>query len=338
MNRLTIIGISSLLLVAMVIGVALTFTGHEETYSGGNSSGGGVEISETAKAVQAICQPTDFKDACTNTLASSAGDTTDPKDLIRISFDIVIQHVGVALNKMDILKDAEEDPLTHAAYVSCKELLEDSVDDLHQTVDSFDTFDLANLDGYLDDVKTWLSGALTFQGTCLDGFENTTGDAGENMKQLLKMSGELTRNGLAMVDEFSKTLAGFNLTGITGRRLLLSDDMNRRLVQATDVFDGTLKPDVVVAKDGSGDCTTIAEGLAKVPEKNNEPFVILVKAGVYEEYVEITKNMSYVMLLGEGPTKTRITGNKNIVDGIPTFKTSTFSKLLIIKLNHLNAQ
>ena len=58
----------------------------------------------------------------------------------------------------------------------------------------------------LINLKVWLSGAITYEQTCLDGFENTTGDAGAKMKLVLKTAQELTKNGLAMVVELSKSL------------------------------------------------------------------------------------------------------------------------------------
>lgn len=347
-NKKLAVGISMLMLSGMLIGVYVVY--HKK-----NTSSPSLEDSDqksaSSKAVEAICKPTDYKETCQTTLSNAAGNITNPKDLIRIAFNVAIQQVGDALNNMTVLKDAEADPRTKIAYENCHQLLQDSEEDLRHTVHRFDTFDLENLDDYLADIKTWLSGALTFQGTCLDGFENTTGDASEKMKQLLKVSGELTRNGLAMVDEFSKSLTTLDINSFTGRKLLASDGMpawvdagKRRLLHASNItisfptpaynLTGTLTPNVVVAKDGSGDCKTITEALAKVPKKNKKPFVILIKAGVYNEYVMVTKKMSNVVLLGEGPNNTRITGNKNVVDGTPTFNSATFT----VQANHFFAR
>ncbi|THG18226.1 hypothetical protein TEA_017170 [Camellia sinensis var. sinensis] len=87
----------------------------------------------------------------------------------------------------------------------------------------------------------------------------------------------------------------------------------------------TVKPNVVVAKDGSGKYKTISVALAEVPKKSNETFVIYIKAGVYVETVNVSKHMRNVFLIGDGPTKTKITGSKSFVGGVTTYRTVTVS-------------
>uniref|UniRef100_A0A0E0LVG1 Pectinesterase n=1 Tax=Oryza punctata TaxID=4537 RepID=A0A0E0LVG1_ORYPU len=90
-------------------------------------------------------------------------------------------------------------------------------------------------------------------------------------------------------------------------------------------FQNKLKPNVVVAKDGSGKFKTINDALAAMPKKYTGRYVIYVKEGVYEEYVTITKKMANVTMYGDGAKKTIITGNRNFVDGRTTYKTATFN-------------
>ncbi|KAI7996800.1 hypothetical protein LOK49_LG10G01657, partial [Camellia lanceoleosa] len=82
---------------------------------------------------------------------------------------------------------------------------------------------------------------------------------------------------------------------------------------------------VVVAKDGSGKYKTISAALAKVPKKSNETFVIYIKAGVYVETMNVSKHMRNVFLIGDGPTKTKITESKSFVGSVNTYKTATVS-------------
>ncbi|URE15605.1 pectinesterase [Musa troglodytarum] len=98
---------------------------------------------------------------------------------------------------------------------------------------------------------------------------------------------------------------------------------DRKLIQA----GLTIKPDLVVAKDGSGNYNTISEAVAASVNlrQGTSRFVIYVKAGVYSETVDITTNMQNLMMIGDGKDDTIVTGSKNFVDGTPTFNTATFS-------------
>ncbi|PON93077.1 Pectinesterase inhibitor domain containing protein [Trema orientale] len=70
-------------------------------------------------------------------------------------------------------------------------------------------------------------------------------------------------------------------------------------------------PNKIVAKDGSGDFKTIGEALASYPKKHEGRYVIYVKAGIYDEYLTVTKDQVNVFIYGDGPRKTIITGRKN---------------------------
>lgn len=57
-------------------------------------------------------------------------------------------------------------------------------------------------------------------------------------------------------------------------------------------------------------------------------YVIYVKEGVYDETVVVTKDMVNVTMFGDGSQKSIITGSKNFVDGVSTFKTASFGRYL----------
>ncbi|KAK2993435.1 hypothetical protein RJ640_002565 [Escallonia rubra] len=79
-----------------------------------------------------------------------------------------------------------------------------------------------------------------------------------------------------------------------------------------DRIDGrTWKANLTVAKDGSGDCSTIMEALARAPLRSNERFTIVILAGIYEEYVVIGGHMTNIHFVGESRRTTIITGNRS---------------------------
>ncbi|KAK1387530.1 Pectinesterase [Heracleum sosnowskyi] len=398
-KKVTIIGLSSIVLVAVVVAVAVTEYKHSVP---GDASGGSAtnEVSTSNKAIKTVCQSTDYKDACVQSLSSS--NSTDPKELIKTGFRAAMSDINDVISKSKTLQDAAKDPRTKHAYELCRELLSTSVDDLERSVQKLARFEASKTDEYVADLKTWLSGAIDYQETCIDAFQNTTGDAGEKMKSLLKTSSEVSSNGLAMVTELNSMLSSLKIPGFQrrllkkdmsevdpdyewlkaiGQRRLFYDDYGPRQEQPPSEDPGTgagagsrrlfyddygprqelppsedpgtgagtgsrrlfsedslpewmgahqrsllqanPKPNAVVALDGSGQFKSINDALKKVPVKNVVPFVILVKAGVYHEYIEVPRRVDNVVMIGEGTTKTKITGNKNFIDGVGTYKTST---------------
>ncbi|KZV31291.1 pectinesterase/pectinesterase inhibitor 28-like [Dorcoceras hygrometricum] len=328
-KKVAVAGLASILLVAAVVAVTVGVSNKGGDSSAAPASNGGAPtISASTKAVQAICSPTDYKETCEQSLAGA--NTTDPKELIKLAFNYAVENIGEVIKNSTLLKDAAADERTKGALDTCQELLHTSVDDLKRSFEKFGEFDVSNLNEYVEDVKTWLSASITYQETCIDGFENSTGDTAEKMKKLLKTAAQLSSNGLAMVTDFSSVLAGLNLESLGSSRRLLSQDSipsfvnpeARKLLAATPI---SLKPNAVVAQDGSTPYKTIKAAIDAIPKKNNKTFVIFVKAGLYKETVIIPKKVNNVVLIGEGPTKTRITGNKNFADGTQTFHTATLA-------------
>lgn len=159
---------------------------------------------------------------------------------------------------------------------------------------------------------------------------------------MLQTSGELLSNGLAMVIEFQKLFQSVskNLGQLADKlknRQLLNTPMpefvsshSRRLLENPTM---SLPPNVTVAQDGSGQFKTITEAVNTVPLKNMFPFVILVKAGVYNEYVTIPKKINNIVMIGEGPDKTIISGNKCFAGGVTTYDSSTLSECILISFS-----
>lgn len=340
-KKVVVAGICAVLLVAMV--VALT-VGVKKDPSGGDDNsdnsqqGGG--ITTTAKAIQNICQPTDYKQACQDSLASA--NSTDMKDLIRLAFHSAKKRILEASSNSTVLHDLEEDPRAKEALDNCRTLAETAADDIERSFNQMGELDFTQVDHIVDNLKTWLSAAMTYQETCLDGFENTTSDAGEKMKQYLKLSMELTNNGLAIVTEISNAFSSMEVDQSSPQRRLFSKDDQKHTGGRDDEFPywvqpGTrrlmrqkgrlIKTNLVVAQDGSGNFTTITEALLSIPRHLKKTFVLHIKEGVYTEKIQVDRNLTYLMMFGDGPNKTRITGRDNFIDGTTTFHTATVAVL-----------
>jgi len=90
--------------------------------------------------------------------------------------------------------------------------------------------------------------------------------------------------------------------------------------------------DFVVAKDGSGNGTTIQSAFDAVPAGNSTPYLIYVKNGTYSEYASLASNKGNVRLIGQSRDGVIITGARYsglVANGV-TYGTSTCQTLELL--------
>lgn len=95
---------------------------------------------------------------------------------------------------------------------------------------------------------------------------------------------------------------------------------DRKLLQASV---NETKFDLIVARDGTGNFTTISEAVAAAPNNSDTRFVIYIKAGAYFENVEVERKKKMLMFVGDGIGKTVVKASRNVVDGWTTFRSAT---------------
>ncbi|CAN6468660.1 unnamed protein product [Victoria cruziana] len=322
--------------VAVVIAVAVT----ETKKRGKGTDGDGTQFATRSEMVNTICSPTDYRETCTTFLSSSVNSSASPKDVIQAAVNATMQEMTKAFNLSHDLAaqgNGSHDDMTQQALENCKELLQYALDELHDTFSDVNGNDLKNLPNRSDDLRNWLSAVISYQATCLDGFNNSqTKDA---MEKGLKLSTELSSNALAIVTEISSILSSFSIDFKTGRRLFSEEEPaekphndeypqwlsaeDRRMLGA--IRTSRPRPNVVVAKDGSGQFKTITDAVNAMPKTYVGRYVIYVKAGIYNEQVFLDKSKVNVFMYGDGPRSTIVSGSKNFIDGVQTFKTATFA-------------
>jgi pectinesterase len=74
---------------------------------------------------------------------------------------------------------------------------------------------------------------------------------------------------------------------------------------------------LIVAKDGSGNFTTVQDALNAVPEGNQQPVTIYIKKGIYKEVVIVDATKSFIKLVGEDSAQTVITYNNHAGTRLP---------------------
>ncbi|KAK4780707.1 hypothetical protein SAY87_016813 [Trapa incisa] len=217
-------------------------------------------------------------------------------------------------------------PLEQHALDDCRELFQHTVDEFRIALPDLNGTSSASK--HIDDLQTLLSGAMTNQFTCLDGFAYSNSSVrnkieeglvrisrhvSNSLSMLKKVPGNKTRSTAAAPKVYGSLHGGFP-SWVSGKE--------RRLLQAST---NETKFDLIVAKDGTGNFTNITDALAAAPNSSTTRFVIYIKAGAYFENVEVISKQKNLMFVGDGIEKTWIKGNRSVVDGWTTFRSATIA-------------
>ncbi|GAU25673.1 hypothetical protein TSUD_266000 [Trifolium subterraneum] len=228
-------------------------------------------------------------------------------DFFTLSLELAQERALKGHSKTLSLGSKCNNPREKSAWADCVELYEQTILKLNKILDTKTKCSQV-------DTQTWLSTALTNLETCKSGFyELGVQDyilplMSNNVTKLL--SNTLAINKVQYQEPSYKN--GFPTWVKPGDRKLLQTSSS------------SSRPNVVVAKDGSGKYTTVSAAVNAAPKNNNGRYVIYVKAGVYNEQVEIKANN--IMLVGDGIGKTIITGSKSVGGGTTTFRSATVGK------------
>lgn len=227
------------------------------------------------------------------------------------------------------------------AITDCLDLLDLSADELELTLSASQKPSAAGKNESTGnpsyDMRSWLSGALINQDTCLEGFEGTNsivqGLLSHGLNQITSLVHDILVKVQPTATDKSARRGHSNRPGwqwvstTRGRKLMNNKGFpnwfkshDRKLLQANGIT-----ADVIVAADGTGNFTKIEDAISAAPENSSTRFVIYIKKGVYNEYVEIGKKKWNIMMIGDGVDQTVITGDRNNVDGWTTYRSATFA-------------
>ncbi|OIW13016.1 hypothetical protein TanjilG_15465 [Lupinus angustifolius] len=338
-GKVLISGVSIILVVGVVIGVVVVVKNN-------NGPTENPEVQAHQKQVKAICQDTEDPKLCFDTLNKvKPANGTDPKAYIAASVQSIAESVIKSFNMSDRLfvehgKDDKKG--LKMALEDCKDLMEFAMDSIEASINMVQNNNIQAVHDQTPDFRNWLSAVISYQESCMDGFD-TGKDGEEKVKEQmhsesLDIMGRLTGIALDIVSDMAKILQEFDLKldlKPASRRLLAEDiddegfptwfsATDRHLLAKGKKGQGP-KPNVVVAQDGSGQFKTIKEAIESYPKDLKGRYIIYVKAGVYDEYILIPKKSANILMYGDGPAKTIVTGRKCFRDGIKTMNTATFA-------------
>ncbi|KAK0583501.1 hypothetical protein LWI29_037578 [Acer saccharum] len=231
----------------------------------------------------------------------------DDNDFFEYSVRLTLERAWRAQTHTYTLGSQCKNEREKAAWADCLELYELIILKLNGTLDSKCS---------QDDKQTWLSTALTNLVTCLAGFDDL--GVPNNLPPLMSNNvSKLISNSLSLCPKAGpykppSTKFGFPKWVKPGDRKLLQ------------VPSASTKANIVVAQDGSGNFKMINEAVTAASTRSGTGrYVIYIKAGTYNENVEVGTKLTNIMFVGDGIGKTVVTGSRSVGGGSTTFKSAT---------------
>ncbi|GMI66600.1 hypothetical protein like AT4G02320 [Hibiscus trionum] len=267
------------------------------------------------------CEGTLYPDLCVSTI-SALPDLASKSlpELIQATLNQTMYEVRLSSSNCTSIekKLKSYNALEEAAIKDCLELFDDTLEELRVALADLAPKKLAVSKNY-HDLQTFLSAAITNQYTCLDGFSRSKGNIRNIIKKGLHNISHHVSNSLVMLNK----VPGVNRSKLEGLKNGFPSWLSRRDRRLVQASVNETKFDLVVAKDGSGNFTTISEAVAAAPNNSDTRFVIHIKAGTYFENVEVVRKKKMLMFVGDGIGKTVVKASRNVVDGSTTFRSAT---------------
>ncbi|CAL4988951.1 unnamed protein product [Urochloa decumbens] len=278
--------------------------------------------------ISAICQSTPYPSACETALSSPASSSkTDPfAASVQFAMARAATARAVARNASSARRRHRGRGAPPSGVDDCAELLDITVGQLADALAAGGGDDA-------DGVTTWLSAALTNQGTCADSLAAGAAPSDSAPESVVRTRvaalAQFVATALALHVNTHKS-AGDESSGTPPVPTSMTfpswvSQHDRKLLRSTA---DSVAIDAVVALDGSGTHGSINEAIAAVTAGGGGGRkVIHVKAGRYEESVSISSKQKNVMLMGDGKGKTVIVGHKSAADGYTTYATATVAAM-----------
>ncbi|KAK2364907.1 Plant invertase/pectin methylesterase inhibitor superfamily [Trifolium repens] len=256
---------------------------------------GGSKTEPVMKNLESICSKTESSESCLHVL-KHIGDRATVLEYIKASLNVTLEEFFV-VNIPKPLLEKFLTPLQAQSYRDCLELLNMGTNELNflHMITNSAVEEVLRVDP--KDIMNSLSAIISYQQTCANELVRT--NSYEILGYSLSIPILLTRMTLAIVENF------VDIPYVDDREL---DGFKKFQSRASEPKLGDEKTIKVVAKDGSGNFTSISESIHACAMNTKESCVIYVKKGKYEERVVIPNNLDQVFMYGDGPMDTIVTG------------------------------
>ncbi|PIA50495.1 hypothetical protein AQUCO_01300909v1 [Aquilegia coerulea] len=198
-RKFIIILISTIILSTVFICLIATTLIHHTTTKSNNPN-------SNSNSIRAVCNLTNYLESCTKSLQNS--NTADPEKLLEFSLQVSLQELTNLSSLPQKLLLKVNDPRVKSGLIDCESLFTDAVDSLNSSISLMKVGPGEKMLSVqkINDIKTWVSAAMTNLETCLDGLDEMNSSLHDEMVIKMKNSKEYTSNSLAIVAKIETLL------------------------------------------------------------------------------------------------------------------------------------
>ncbi|CAM8975260.1 unnamed protein product [Rhodiola kirilowii] len=160
--------------------------------------------------IKASCNGTLYPYLCYKSLCTYATKIhTSPRQLAHTALLVALKEAKSTSRLMSKLSKSHNlKPTEAAAMTDCVEEVSDSIDEMRDSVGELQQINsTSDFNMQISDIQTWVSAALTYEDTCMDGFEETSvrkSDVKYIARNHILRIAHLTSNALALVNKFAE--------------------------------------------------------------------------------------------------------------------------------------
>ncbi|KAK7848399.1 pectinesterase inhibitor 3 [Quercus suber] len=163
--------------------------------------------------VRSSCEHASYPNICIRTLSSYTGPAKNPKDLAQAAVKVSLsraKRVSNYLAQVSEAKDLKISKRQRGALSDCVEQISESVEELRQTLSELKHLRVETFRWQMSNAETWVSAAfsaaLTYEDTCLDGFQGVDGNKlKSDVKRKIRNVGKVTSNALYMINRLDES-------------------------------------------------------------------------------------------------------------------------------------
>ncbi|KAJ9140439.1 hypothetical protein P3X46_031088 [Hevea brasiliensis] len=201
------------LLLTLIIGLmlaALIYESNTEPSESESDSPSLSSASNSVNSIKTVCNVTRYPASCFTSISSvNVSIKPDPEAIFKLSLQISVKELKNVSSLFRTLNDAN----SKAAINDCVSIFDEALGRLNDSLSAMEVGpgEKALTLEKINDIQTWISGAMTDQQTCVDGLEEMGSTVLDEVKAKMKNSTEFLSNSLAIVAQMQSLLEKFDL-------------------------------------------------------------------------------------------------------------------------------